>query len=179
MIPEIMKKLLLERQIDFHDGKFVILGREGILLPTDSLILLQHTIESKFGKEKAKAILSSIGENQGSVAIQRYFDKFGFDVDKAIKLTIDLIPMLGLGNLSINSLDFIKKTAVFTLNNNPIAHKYLELYGNKKKPIDYYFLGIIEGVIKLILKDKKIIVEETKCIAKGDKYCEFTVSPGK
>jgi len=44
--------------------------------------------------------------------------------------------------------------------------------GKEKKTTSHYFRGIVSGFISK-LADKRIVFIETKCIAKGDPYCEF------
>lgn len=46
----------------------------------------------------------------------------------------------------------------------------------ENKPTSHYFRGIISGYISRVL-GRRIVVLETKCIAKGDPYCEFKISP--
>jgi predicted hydrocarbon binding protein len=43
---------------------------------------------------------------------------------------------------------------------------------NIQKKLDTFIAGIIEGTIKQATGEKWT-VEETKCLANGDKYCEF------
>ena len=44
--------------------------------------------------------------------------------------------------------------------------------GSSKTPSCFFLKGFIEGILKE-LTQKCVKIEETKCISKGDKYCEF------
>ncbi|RLF10226.1 MAG: hypothetical protein DRJ98_06565 [Thermoprotei archaeon] len=48
----------------------------------------------------------------------------------------------------------------------------------KEKPNSEFFRGILSGGLSVIF-DKVLLAVETKCIAKGDPYCEFVVKPAE
>jgi len=41
-----------------------------------------------------------------------------------------------------------------------------------KEPSGYFFKGVLAGLLTKI-ENRDVIVEEVKCIAKGDEYCMF------
>lgn len=51
-------------------------------------------------------------------------------------------------------------------------------YSRTKEPVCYSVAGIFAGAGD-VLFSRRMECEETKCIAKGDKHCEFEIYPGK
>jgi len=49
-----------------------------------------------------------------------------------------------------------------------------EEYGKSKKPVCDFLAGFFVGMLEEIYK-KEYTCEETKCITKGDKHCEFKI----
>ncbi|RLG73605.1 MAG: hypothetical protein DRO08_01605, partial [Thermoprotei archaeon] len=70
---------------------------------------------------------------------------------------------------------------------NPLERTYTVKIGDSiecmmckpsKEPSGYFFKGVLAGLLSKI-EDKNVIVEEVKCIAKGDECCLFIARVGK
>jgi len=61
---------------------------------------------------------------------------------------------------------------VYRVNNSKLA----KLYGNIGKPVDHIPRGWFAGAA-CVFFGKDVDAVETKCIAKGDEYCEFIIKP--
>ena len=71
-------------------------------------------------------------------------------------------------------LDVSEKRIIKRFYENSIAGNVLKDFGKQKKPICYWYSGIIAGFYSGIMK-KDMYVKETKCLGCGDEYCEFMV----
>lgn len=66
-------------------------------------------------------------------------------------------------------VDFTKKEALVTIENSALARQT-----NTEEPVCHFARGFIAGVCDVMFHGSTECLE-TKCIAKGDAYCEFGV----
>ncbi|MEM3458794.1 MAG: V4R domain-containing protein [Candidatus Bathyarchaeia archaeon] len=86
------------------------------------------------------------------------------EVAKAVNMT------LGWGIIDKIRIDVEKRAARVRIHQNFEC----ELSENNGKPYSQFYRGAIAGLFTRFFK-KDVKVQETKCIAKGDPYCEFTI----
>jgi len=94
-------------------------------------------------------------------------------VVEAIKFLMHQYNTLGLGRVELITEDLSKPLFVFRLHFSPIALVYLE-HEQAKESVCYHFGAFCAGAIGLFCPG--IEARETKCMAKGDPYCEFVAS---
>ncbi|MEM2928936.1 MAG: V4R domain-containing protein [Nitrososphaerota archaeon] len=105
------------------------------------------------GKDSARVLLKKIKNKNFIKELNKLYDSNGFGLFKVKKINID--PNKG-GNIQIEQ-SFIA-----------------EEYGKSDKPVCDFLAGYFVGMLEEIYK-KEYTCEEIKCIAKGDKYCEFKI----
>lgn len=76
----------------------------------------------------------------------------------------------GNGAMELTEINFKKSTGRIEVKN---CHNTLN-YGNMKKPICYYTMGVIAGAAEVIF-NKRLECKETKCKTQGYEKCEFEV----
>lgn len=90
-----------------------------------------------------------------------------------IKFLVYQYNKLGLGHLEIIKEDPSKPLIILRVHFSPIALTYLE-HENAKEPVCYELAGSMAGGAGFIYPCMEIV--ETKCLAKGDPYCEFVAT---
>lgn len=163
-----------------REGHTVLLGEYVILFPVGVVLQLQQSIEKILGEEKAKEVITALGEFQVEAAARRYIKRFNFqklDKRKIMDLTTRIINILGWGNVLVNKMSLKDKTAHIILKESTLSLKYKHVYQKESnKPIDYWVAGILKKHFSLIF-GTEVEIKETKCLACGDPYCEFIVKP--
>jgi predicted hydrocarbon binding protein len=86
------------------------------------------------------------------------------EVSKAVNMT------LGWGIIDKVKINWEKGTAKYRVYNNFEC----ELAGKSEKPYSQFYRGAVAGLFTRFF-EREIKVKETKCIAKGDSYCEFVI----
>ena len=92
------------------------------------------------------------------------------DVDKIVKFAEALFTQIGFGKLRVRSLDIESKRALVRVYNSFEC----ELFKGSNTPSSYLIKGMLKGWFSCLFK-ADIKINEIKCIAKGDPYCEFEI----
>lgn len=172
--------LLQSGQVRIENGTFMFLNEFFVLIPVKTFLKLREILLEEMGA-RGDDILKKMGKYQVSHAVKRYSKTIGFEkLDKA-KITefgINVMNLMGQGDYKI--LYFDEKSGEITTasKNVPTAREYLLIYGKSRKPIDSFICGIWEEAFSRVL-NKQMICVETKCIAKGDKICQFEIREKK
>jgi len=90
---------------------------------------------------------------------------------KIAKVAETMAFIMGWGRVSIYINKKKKKARVIIFDNFEC-----ELFRGSYKPQSYFMKGVISGWFSKLF-ESEVIVNETKCIAMGDDYCEFKVLP--
>lgn len=161
-----------------ENGHALLFGEYFFLMPPRVLIQLQKILYKELGKKKGKEILTEIGAYQVKTALKRYIKRFNFQKiskDKLIDFSMKIISILGIGEPKIVELEDDK--IILRILNPVIPQEYISEIGKSKEPIDFYLKGIMEEFFSDIVFKNEAEVKEVKCLAKGDKYCEFVGMP--
>jgi predicted hydrocarbon binding protein len=165
--------------IKLEEGKVTFNGVPFIFGLLKSTYYTEKELEKILG-EDWKRVMYECGLNESRDAMQGYIAMFHNDsmVQKLIhllggpllKFLLYQWNKLGIGRLEIVSHDHSKLKFVLRLHFSPEALTYLE-HEKSKEPVCYEALGNMMGGAELIYPG--IEGTETKCLAKGDPYCEF------
>lgn len=127
-------------------------------------------VREKFGSA-GEAMLYYQGFHVGSELYEHYAKiAKSSKVEDLIEVAKATNMTLGWGivnNVSINVENGYAKLRIY-------QNFECELGGNEGKPYSQFYRGAIAGIFTRFF-GKDVKVEETKCIAKGDPYCEFEV----
>jgi len=170
-------KLIKEGKVEItEDGKIIGFNEYAIILPIRVLNKLFFLLKENFGEDKAEEILKELGRFQVKQAFQRYTKVLGWKElpkDKIWEFIKQITKSLGLGKYEYKSLN---NSYICSISKTPFAEEFLLEYGKQTKPIDFYFVGLLESFFTSIT-GKPMFCEEVKCYAKGDDCCEFVVKP--
>jgi predicted hydrocarbon binding protein len=95
------------------------------------------------------------------------------DLPKFLAKAIQRYKDGGLGGIQIVKLDLEKPEITFRIWNNLFAEMYQDL-GTYCYCVEAYISGIFEQLIGVPPE-----IHETKCLGKGDMYCEWTLKPSR
>jgi predicted hydrocarbon binding protein len=169
------KKLLFARAIVFSRGAFKIFGIRGVMIPSKTFAMQHYMLLKK--DAKAKKVIVDVAKNQGETAV-KLARKLQRTSSEMANLMMQTVELMGLGEINLVNPDISTGKAVFKVRNCVVATEYKENKWKAKEPVDYYLRGVIHGAVEE-LTGKKITCKETKCIARGDQYCEFRTEPVK
>lgn len=163
-----------------EEGKVTMCDMPLIVTFTKSIYYMQKELEKVAG-EAWKKIAYECGKIDGTVCNSNYFALFHDDLEikklysnkfEAFKFCVAEFNRMGKGRLEIVKADSDKIYFVLRFYLNGIALAYLE-HEKTTEPICYHFAGVFAGATQIIYPGVEAV--ETKCMAKGDPYCEFVV----
>ncbi len=151
-----------------------------LTLADDRAIILRKPIyegfikgfREKFG-QVASSFLYHIGFEAGRKAYESHLRIVGEahrGSEKIIPFARELFKQIGFGILEFVKVDFINKTALIRVYNSFEC----ELFKETGMAESHFIRGLLAGFMSSLF-DIKVDAVETKCIAKGDPYCEFVV----
>jgi predicted hydrocarbon binding protein len=166
--------------LKLEEGKVTMCNIPFIFTFTKSIYYMQKELEKVAGKDWKKICYDcgkvdciSCNINYRSMyrddpLVQKLFS----DQFEAFKFCVEELNRMGKGRLEITLTDNGKLPFVLRFYFSPIALAYLE-HDNSKEPVCHHFAGIWAGGTTMIYPGAE--VTETKCVAKGDPYCEFVI----
>ena len=89
----------------------------------------------------------------------------------------DILSFGGWGSLDITHMETNPAKVVFAVENSPVAREYVKRYGIADYPVDIFLSGGLAGGFSIPFQEPTLEFIETKCLAKGDRHCEFLGMP--
>ena len=146
--------------------------QRAILFPLMLLRNLFEEIEKILTPSGFAAVFYNAGKKSGENYVRYYKEKFGLkSKEELIKALIMGTSAVGWGKVDTHILD------LNTLTGNIKIRQNIEAVLREKKatqPVCHWTRGFISGYLTA-LTGVDIEILETKCLAKGDEYCEFEV----
>ena len=128
--------------------------------------------------EGAVALFYHLGYYSGytyAEYVRKQLEPLNLPLTDIIKIAFDLSRSFGDFNSELVWLNIDSGEAIIRVYD---SYEATPIRGEKKKPSCQYVRGGIAGVLSRLIGRELIAVEE-KCIAAGDKYCEFHIKPRK
>lgn len=149
-------------------GEFSVIEVPAVIMSIETLVNLQKNAEKILGYDGAAVLSYETGKRAGEVWIHRFSKEWGLEDQSFIKAIQKFYAELGWGifDLKENNTNGL----VIRVENSFIARGY----GISKVPVCHFLRGYNAGLAE-VLKGKELDSEETKCMAKGDKCCEFVM----
>ena len=170
VIPPLARGYLVDKEyFPFHLGPF-----RAVILPFPLYKAMIKDLQEKFGGSVG-AFLYHSGYAMGKRAIKSHRKIFKAGVDERRLAEMHLLLLFltsGMGKPEITYLSPARRRAKVRMEGNFEC----ELFVGSGKPSSNFVRGLLAGVFAGIFgADVKAV--ETKCIAAGDKYCEFEIEP--
>ncbi len=154
-----------------HDPYFfpIIIGKSRVvLLGEANLKGFFNVFRERFGDEIALTVLYHLGYSVGLKAFELHFEEYAGDLTKCLNILSALL--LSYGWARIETVSASK---------NGICIRAYDLWecsilDRRGSTGSSYFRGTLAGLFSRIL-GSEVSVIETKCISKGDPFCEFYI----
>lgn len=161
------QKLLLARQIKFDKGSIELLNQKITIFPV--------SVFSTIVENNPAAIVDVYTSTKQSAKLfaSHITEKYKFSGRELKDWLIDIIAFAGWGEAEFTQYDNKNYRAIVRLRNSTVG-----AIAKKKKPIDHAVRGFFAGG-GTISMEKDLDCIETKCIAEGDKICEFILADKK
>jgi len=173
-----MKRLMETMKLE--EGKVTICNIPFIITFTKSIYYTQKELENVLG-EKWRKVSYDSGKTDALACYSSYIKSSRFapfikylvsNGAASFKFCVEEFNKMGKGRLEIMNEDANIPKFLVRLYFSPIALAYLEHHGTSK-PVCHHIAGIFAGAG--LINYPGIEATETKCMAKGDPYCEFVI----
>jgi predicted hydrocarbon binding protein len=171
--------------LKLEEGQVTMCDLPIIFSFTKSIYYTQKELEKVLG-DKWKRLIYECGKNDAMFVVSSYL-KLSQNQEEITELLLagkpnyknkveslqfcgDQFNKMGLGYIENVAQDVNKLRFVLRFYFSPIGQAYLE-HEKTKEPVCHYFSGLFAGTTSIMYPGSESI--ETKCIAKGDPYCEF------
>jgi hypothetical protein len=181
-VPKLLEKVIRFRALQWKDGKLFLFNVPGVLSQVYVIAYQQRLLENQVGIKRASNILYNGGKFQARQGAKLFNKRFGYahtfiDKKKLLYFNLEQSSLTGFGGLKWIRLDFDKNIFIMT-GKSALAEEYLRFFGLQKNSVDHWIRGCAAAMIgEVVTKDKKMLCIETKCLAKGNPYCEFIIKP--
>jgi predicted hydrocarbon binding protein len=161
-----LNSLLEQAECDMEKGEMRIAGTDWILMSGATFRDLIGGTERILGSANV-ALWYEAGKHAGS-EFSGNLVRLGMEFEELPAALEEFFTKGGWGKIQVD-VDFMKKEALVTIRNS-VAARGIEA----KESVCHSIRGFIAGVCDVIFHGLTVCLE-TKCIAKGDPYCEFLV----
>jgi predicted hydrocarbon binding protein len=170
-MPKLFDMFKFAKFLNISDGEIKVWNIPMNIIPTFVLREWQKDTINEVGYQKAFEKIYSSAKEGSEEYNQNFIKKQGFKYKRQIiNWQTRIVSLSGWGQIEIAKIDFEKNEYVAHFKENPFARTY----GKTTYPIDFLICGFISGGFSASL-GKELDCIETKCVAKGDAYCEFVV----
>lgn len=163
-------KLVLHKQLVISDGNIKIFGTHNVtFFPLANLFYILQLID----KLKKQDELYLASKRLGNEWINGLLKAYRMDtIREQAKWGENVFTLAGFGKMKVVSWDVQKKEMIYRVYNSNIA----KMYGNIGRAVDHIPRGWFAGASSVFFKSDVDCVE-TKCLSKGDEFCEFVAAP--
>jgi len=173
------KRSMLKRvlsKLDLDEYGRLVLGDTPMVLTTRFFIAqIQKTAEEITGVNGAAALMYRAGFKGGYYFAERQAKLFGLKGFEILEKFISIASVRG----------WWSKYEIIEFNENPLRvvmrfyNTIAEEWGNVGRAVCHMWRGSLSAIMKYIMdstgKQVKVVGKETKCMAKGDSYCEIII----
>jgi len=155
---------------DIYFFPLIVSGERVVLLRKSICEGFLSMVRERFGTA-GEAFLYYVGFDVGTKALEDYRKlSASTRLEDIIVISRALSINMGWNVPEVVEIDLVNKRAVIRI------HESFECELGKKegKPYSQFLRGVIAGIFSGIFR-QNVKVEEVKCIAKGDPYCEFQI----
>lgn len=162
-----------------RDGLISLRDNRLLLFHADALSQLKDELIKSLGYDLARGILARFGYRCGFNDSQSFKHLFDFESDAEWMLFGPKIHTLeGMVRATNEVLDYDRSLGHFYMRGkwefSYEAEEYLKMYGSNSEAVCWTLVGYASGYCSGFFGQEAVCVE-TKCVAKGDPYCEYEV----
>jgi len=162
----IIKKLMMARQINLEEGYVTILGQPVVIQPLTTWITLQRKLE----KTNSIDVIYTTAKEAATSWIMGLKKSNNMTTSQLVEWGVNTMSFAGWGRTEIVNYDQQNKRAILHIRDSTFA----KAYGRSEDPVDHIKRGFLAGSGCVYFNDNVDCVE-TKCISCGAGVCEFVV----
>ncbi len=173
MLSGFLKKAIFSRMFTAEKGQIKLLKSRYMLVHVPAMAKIIYDFSKiKGGRKK----LYETGFESGKAVIsdfRKVLPPAKFLVNSMMNTMMGVQEMLGWGKFELKKLKK-KKHYMIVHWDSAIAIEMVKKFGRQKEAMCSWPCGVLAGAIGILLDDE-LRTRETKCIAKGDEYCELII----
>lgn len=155
-----------------HDGIIDFLGLRMSFIPAEVFPLLSKTLIDRYGYEAGYNLIRSLGKEIAYVIFKSFANLFKVtNLEEAVPFYARIGTLMGFGEIKISEYKMDEGVIGFRIPNSSVCTPLKNLGKN----MGAFPEGVIAGTAELFIGPKSNC-KETKCVAKGDEYCEYVVT---
>ncbi|MGC9201482.1 MAG: V4R domain-containing protein [Thermoproteota archaeon] len=146
-----------------------------VVFPLPVLVAMVKTLRTTLNPTAVQTILWYMGREIGSSMKTGHERAFAVKDAHSISALLRVhLALLGWGLMEVIELDEEKRSATIRLFDNWECI----IFKGSNEPQSHFIRGVLAGFFSSLFK-VEVEAKETKCIAKGDSYCEFEIKEKK
>lgn len=143
-------------------------GKEAIILRNVTFATIYKRYEEIFGESPAALIMFEAGKGCGKRSIERLASTTKATGKRLLVKVERLKRAEGWCLIDFGRFDLKAGKGVIIVKDSFEALGY----GSSQRPMCQFLRGFLSSAVSYVLK-RDVVLTETKCLAKGDPYCEF------
>lgn len=162
----------MAKELKFSEGNITLFKQNLFFIPSDTIVKIIHN-----NSVEDNAYIYNISKEIGFNWFKNMIGSHGLSIREIVKWGLQTLTFSGWGKLSLKDLDEQAGYSRTLLQDSVVSKIYLNNYGVSEIPVDHIVRGLMAGGGCIIHKNPTIEMVETKCMAKGNKYCEIVAKP--
>lgn len=146
-----------------------IKDKDAVILRNVAFAAIQQRLKEILGESPAALILFEAGKGYGRRSIERLASEAKVDGKALLAKVEKLKKAEGWGSISFGKFGLKAKAGLIVVEGSFEALGH----GSSTQPVCQFLRGYLSSVVSYVLGEETVLIE-TKCLAKGDPYCEFT-----
>jgi len=152
-----------------NEGLITYKGVRYMILRPETIMTMYQNLRLKYGSNVDIHFFQG-GFEGGRLSSEKYKDNFGMNETELIDFMLEMGGQIGWGKFELVKFDREDKILEVKVSNSAFVTE--ENY--TKFPVCHFIRGVMSGMAS-VLFSSEIISKETKCAAKGDGYCLFSI----
>ncbi|MCR4369171.1 MAG: hypothetical protein NUV67_04670 [archaeon] len=170
MLNSFYDKFIFTSGLKYQHNNFYLLNLPFVIMPVQALAAIAEQNDAKLGKQIYYAVKDAV-----RAGMKKEFSvDFGVQGDKGLEFMETFFSASGWGKVQRTNMDVSQTRALVTVTNSPVAMEAKKA----KMPVDTFIRGFLAGIFSNYFKTDVECVE-VKCLALGEKECDFVVKPAK
>ena len=162
----IIKKLLMARELNMEEGQITILGQTVVMQPLVIWVKLQKELEKR-GMGYLVYVIAKDAGKEWLLGLKKHSN---MSINDLVNWGVSTISFSGWGKTSILNYDQKNKRGIAHVSDSTFA----KMYGPSRDPVDHVVRGFAAAA-GCIYFGEDVDAVETKCISTGSNICEFIV----
>ncbi len=170
-MPNLFEMFKYAKLFNVTDGELSLMDVPINIIPTNILCSLQKGLINAIGLEKAYKQIYASAKDGSKTYNERFVKTQKFtDPHKILDWQVKIVTFAGWGKLEIAKVDIKNDSYVVQFRSSAFP----KTYGKANYAVDFVPTGFVAGGLSANMK-KELDALETKCMARGDPFCEIEV----